>query len=337
MAHELLVVPLSEGHANEIITWNYQAPYDKYTISDEEDKKELLDGSYYGVLQEGELIGYFCYGVNAQVPNKIGAYDDTVLTDIGLGMRPDLCGLGRGNDFLDAGMKFGRDALGIKGYRLSVISRNERAIRLYEKKGFEKTLIFDMERESGVRTFQVMVRDELHRLKTDKIAFKGLSMDVLDEMHGYASNELVSKYIGWQLSTSMSDTKKHLDGLLKRQLAGTFKYASVVENESGKHIGTAMVFAIDQEAEHAEIGYVIGLDHWNKGYGTAIVNLLKTYAFETLKINKLFARVVDANQSSSKILMKNGFELEAVLKDYYKIDGVMRNCEYYTVYHPTLK
>ena len=66
----------------------------------EESLNELLDGTYFEVIDK-ELIGYFCYGKSAQVPpgNDLGAYDKYYL-DIGLGLKPSLCGKKNGKKFM---------------------------------------------------------------------------------------------------------------------------------------------------------------------------------------------------------------------------------------------
>lgn len=61
---------LTKTEAREIGRWKYEEPYSLYDFSEEEETmKELLNGTYYGCCNEnGELIGYFCFGESAQVP-----------------------------------------------------------------------------------------------------------------------------------------------------------------------------------------------------------------------------------------------------------------------------
>lgn len=101
--------------------------------------RSLLDGSYFSVAAaDGALIGFFCYGQNAQVGEGIesGLYLDGTSLDIGLGLRPDLTGQGRGLAFLQAGMKFAEQTYDAKRFRLSVAAFNLRAVSVYKKAGF---------------------------------------------------------------------------------------------------------------------------------------------------------------------------------------------------------
>ncbi|WP_051287206.1 GNAT family N-acetyltransferase [Paenibacillus taiwanensis] len=126
--------------AENIVKWNYAPAYSMYNMSDDiEEIQELLDGSYYSVKNAGdELVGFFCFGENAQVNAGAsqGIYLDQTALDIGLGMRPDLTGQGKGTEFLIAGMDFTRKKFNPHKLRLSVAAFNNRAISLYKKVGF---------------------------------------------------------------------------------------------------------------------------------------------------------------------------------------------------------
>ncbi len=160
-----------------------------------------------------------------------------------------------------------------------------------------------------------------HELEYDNIFFKPLSINDAEQIHKYASDVDVSRFIGWRLMHTIDETKELIEEMLKRESAGNHYYASVVLKSTQKIIGTVMIFNINQDARHAEIGYVFHKDYWGQGYGTKSVMLMVKFAFESLKLHKLHARVVDSNIGSIRVLEKNGFELEGRLKDYYFIEG----------------
>ena len=160
-----------------------------------------------------------------------------------------------------------------------------------------------------------------HSLEGKNIYFKALSINDAQEIHNYASDEEVSCFIGWNLMNTLNETSEHIETMLKRESACTHLYASVVLKSTQVVIGTAMIFNFDQEANHAEIGYVFHKDYWGKGYGTESVALMSDFAFKSLDLHKLHASVVDANIGSSRILENNGYELEGRLKDHYFIEN----------------
>lgn len=157
---ELNIKQMNYNEAKQISKWIYKEPYSIYSM-DESDSciNELLNG-YYSVSDgENNLIGYYCFGESAQVPagNLFGVYDIKDITDIGLGIKPDLCGQGFGTNFLYSGLDFARNKLSAKEFRLTVANFNKRAIKVYERIGFKKVDSFERISEFGKTEFEVMI------------------------------------------------------------------------------------------------------------------------------------------------------------------------------------
>ncbi|MDR9854793.1 GNAT family protein [Paenibacillus sp. VCA1] len=156
------VSSMNEEDAATIAAWRYPHPYELYSMDgSEEDAAELLNGDYVSVKDaEGRVIGFFCTGISARVPGgyAAGIYEDETLVDLGLGMKPELTGQGQGSRFVGAGVGYVRRTFPGKGVRLVVASFNERAIRAYEKAGFERTCVFDSPVHGEKTRFVCMVR-----------------------------------------------------------------------------------------------------------------------------------------------------------------------------------
>jgi len=151
-----------EADAYAIQTWSYEEPYSVYNW-EEEDISEMLDvrSPHYAVKDEqGELIGFFAYGSSAQVWNSDEPYlysENNTIT-VGLGLRPDLTGKGLGLAFVNARLDFARKQLKLDYFRLFVLAFNERAIRIYERAGFQRVSIYVQHNVNGAREFLVMRR-----------------------------------------------------------------------------------------------------------------------------------------------------------------------------------
>ena len=59
------------------------------------------------------------------------------ILDIGLGMKPSKCGKGYGYSFVKSRLDFAQSNFHVKQIRLTVVAFNTRAIRIYEKIGFQ--------------------------------------------------------------------------------------------------------------------------------------------------------------------------------------------------------
>jgi hypothetical protein len=57
------------------------------------------------------------------------------------------------------------------------------------------------------------------------------------------------------------------------------------------------------------LGYWIGRPYWGRGIATAAVGQAVEFAFQQLKLPRVRAEVLEFNESSRKVLEKNGFKL----------------------------
>ena len=156
-----MLLPMTDTYAGIISAWTYPNEYAVYSFTQtDETITELMNGGYYAYLDgQGRLTGFFCFGPSARIPTGDShAYAEDAL-DIGLGMRPDLCGQGSGTVFVQAGLKFAASAFAPKRIRLTVAAFNMRAIRTYEKLGFQKAASITHQRTQ--QPFYVMIYTEL--------------------------------------------------------------------------------------------------------------------------------------------------------------------------------
>ena len=161
MAMDVIFRPLTDGDAQVVLGWRYDAPYDTYNVAPadaEANRATLLDPTnrYFVVTApDGTIVGFCCYGADARVAG--GDYGEPDLLDVGLGLRPDLTGGGNGVWFVAAVLAFGRAALGARRYRLTVAAFNERALRVYARAGFREVGRFRRGGLPGAPEFVLMV------------------------------------------------------------------------------------------------------------------------------------------------------------------------------------
>ena len=108
----------------------------------------------------------------------------------------------------------------------------------------------------------------------------------------------------------VEDAEKFIDSVKNQEPQVTF----AIEFEY-KIVGViGLVLQPDVYRKSAEIGYWIGEPYWNKGIVTTAVGLLTKYAFENLKLEKLFAGIFEGNEGSKRVLEKCGYELEGIAR-----------------------
>jgi [ribosomal protein S18]-alanine N-acetyltransferase len=145
---------MNEQEARAIARWHYEGPYAFYDMDqDADDLAELLnprswEEKYYAVFDEqGELAGFFTFTKDGEA------------VEIGLGLRPDLTGKGKGVglEFVQAGLEFAKSEYAVSAFRLRVATFNRRAIRVYEQAGFRPVRVFMHETNGGKHEFLEMV------------------------------------------------------------------------------------------------------------------------------------------------------------------------------------
>ncbi len=146
---------MTEADANAVAGWRYPGEYAFYDwTQDPGDLAELLDPAewgrrYFAADADGRLAGLFVFKVQGEV------------TDIGLGLRPDLTGEGHGAAFVEAGLRFAAARFGARRFTLAVAAFNRRAITVYERAGFVETERYRHHTNGADHDFVAMARGEL--------------------------------------------------------------------------------------------------------------------------------------------------------------------------------
>ena len=94
------------------------------------------------------------------------------------------------------------------------------------------------------------------------------------------------------------------------------------EVEESKMIGSVGLFNI-QSSQHAEIGYWLARPFWRQGIATQVVNAVCQYAFDEMKLHRVWAKVLSGNPASARVLEKSGFRLEGVLRSHFAREGTV--------------
>jgi RimJ/RimL family protein N-acetyltransferase len=96
-------------------------------------------------------------------------------------------------------------------------------------------------------------------------------------------------------------------------------------------LGFVWLFEVDDAAGRAELGYWVTPDEQGNGYATEIATLGVRYAFAERGLGKVFARVLDWNDASRRVLEKVGFRQEGHLRDHYYVDGEQVDAYLYAI------
>lgn len=139
MAELYTISILNEENAREITTWSYDPPYDLYDHSSIHLPGLLNpDYRYHQVLdQQGNLFGYCCFGLDAQVPGGDYQENEPEVLDIGVGLKPSHTGQGKGVAFVRAVLDYAGETYRPKIFRVAIAAFNQRSLKTFQNLGFK--------------------------------------------------------------------------------------------------------------------------------------------------------------------------------------------------------
>lgn len=130
-------------------------------------------------------------------------------------------------------------------------------------------------------------------------------------------------------------TESDADEWLKFSSGNLSCLAVVVESDAVGGIGYIEGTNADQGLRRAEIGFWLGEDYWGGGIMSAALAAFLPYAWAQLpNVIRLYTCQMAWNGASCRVMEKNGFTLEAQLKNWYFKDGQVVDCLMYALLRP---
>jgi ribosomal-protein-alanine N-acetyltransferase len=132
----------------------------------------------------------------------------------------------------------------------------------------------------------------------------------------YLNNPAVTRYTGSiPYPYTLGDAQTWIDERRAWTLTPEPEIFFAIRQAEGELIGTIGLNEFEAgRTRVAEVGYWLAQPFWGQGIMSQAVGAFVLYAFESLGLHRLYARVFDPNVGSWRILEKHGFRLEGVLR-----------------------
>ncbi|MGX1264472.1 prepilin-type processing-associated H-X9-DG protein [Rossellomorea marisflavi] len=175
---------MNQKEAEEIAySWKYDGVYSFYDMTaDEEDLREFIDDKTRGEhvfssYVKGELAGFITLDVLGET------------IDIGLGLKPDWTGKGKGRGFLQSAISFIKSRYAFHALTLSVASFNQRAISLYSQMGFVRNGTFLQKTNGGEYEFIRMILPPENGIMVSRAFDKSRLEEIQEVYHSVGWNK----------------------------------------------------------------------------------------------------------------------------------------------------
>ncbi|MBW5470407.1 GNAT family N-acetyltransferase [Brevibacillus formosus] len=152
-------------------------------------------------------------------------------------------------------------------------------------------------------------------LKSNRVTLKKIEEQHLDEVFELYSNDNVFAYCGI-IPKHNKETVKNMIGHFERdyQKKSRIKWGIFANDNADHLLGIIEAFDFQQKVNMVTIGYFLSEGHWGKGIATEAVNILLHFLFMDVNVNRIQAEVMPPNETSKKVLLKNGFIKEGTLR-----------------------
>jgi ribosomal-protein-alanine N-acetyltransferase len=149
---------------------------------------------------------------------------------------------------------------------------------------------------------------------TDRLLIRDFTHDDWLEVHTYASDPEVAKFMIWGPNNE-EETKGFINSTIEmqqREPRVDFECAVILQ-ETDQFIGGC---GLRKEGMIGEIGYCFNPHYWRKGYASEAASALIYYGFKELALHRIFATCRPDNIGSAKVMEKVGMQREGHLREH---------------------
>ncbi len=134
----------------------------------------------------------------------------------------------------------------------------------------------------------------------------------LEDLHSFANHKLIANHLpdAFPHPYTLQDASDFI------AFAQSTEKDLILAIESNyKAIGSiGLHFQKDIYCKNAEIGFWLAVPFWQRGIMSSAISKMVDIAFDTYPIERVYAKSFSTNLASQRVLEKNGFLLEAILK-----------------------
>ncbi|MCL6296254.1 GNAT family N-acetyltransferase [Jejuia spongiicola] len=156
-------------------------------------------------------------------------------------------------------------------------------------------------------------------IETERLILRGLRTTDLDGMFELDSNPEVHRYLGNKPVKTKAESQKMLNSIINQYKERGIGRFAAIEKATGNFIGWSGIrlnteYNMNGYTKYYDIGYRLIPKYWGKGYATESGKAAVNYAFNVLKLTKLYGITEMENQASHNALLKIGLHY---VEDFY--------------------
>ncbi len=142
-------------------------------------------------------------------------------------------------------------------------------------------------------------------IETKRLILREVTLEDAGDMFKYLSDTDVVKPMGLDPFETVNDVWDEIKW-----------YESIFEKGSGIRWGITLKNSLVTKHHRAEIGYELSKDHWGKGIASEALEAVVIYGYRHFHLERIEALIEPDNLPSQKLVEKQGFRREGLLRHY---------------------
>ncbi len=163
------------------------------------------------------------------------------------------------------------------------------------------------------------------QIETRRLTLKGLSPEDMKTLFENYPKEEIKQILGHRSENDfLKEENKYKNGYASYNRS--FMLFLLTDKTSGTIIGRCGIHNWNVDHRRAEIGYAMEDESYKKlGLMSEALEAVIDYGFKQMNLNRIEALVASYNVPSLRLLEKNGFVREGVLRNHYLVDEVFED------------
>jgi len=152
-------------------------------------------------------------------------------------------------------------------------------------------------------------------LHSANLQLKKIEDSHIQELFAIYDNDKVFEYCGIIPKHNLQTVQKMIGHFERDYMKKSrIKWGIFEKSQSEKLVGIIEAMDFNQKVDMVTIGYYLAEAFWGKGIASEAVAVIVKFLMEEVNVNRIQAEVMPLNESSKKVLLKNGFLKEGLLR-----------------------
>ncbi len=166
-------------------------------------------------------------------------------------------------------------------------------------------------------------------VSTPRLTLRRVTRDDLPDLLAVNGDDAVTRFLPYATWQTLADGEAWFARMAALQADGGAAQYVIERREPRRVIGSCLLFRHEPASARAEIGYVLGREHWGQGLMLEAMRGFVAHAFGPLGLRRLEADVNPLNGASVRLLERLGFVREGLLRQRWVTKGVLGDSALY--------